>query len=179
MSQSFSDSIIQAVHCQGRQYPECNCQLFSLWINPKENSRPRSAQTGFSPAADRWISIYEAKKTKTLCHKWDSTLMELSAILKNIMKAPIYSCSVLVFLHHLVIPIDNIKFMWQQWMETWLNQHILKKIFLKIHPNVRYIWMETHLICKCGWDGYLPCPAVLLICTRDSDGPTSENLPFL
>lgn len=63
-SQSFSDSIIQAVHCRGRRYPECNCQLFSLWINPKENSRPRSAQTGYSPTADRWISINEAIKQK-------------------------------------------------------------------------------------------------------------------
>lgn len=37
-SQSLSDSIIQAAHCRGRRHPECNCQLFSLWIKPKETA---------------------------------------------------------------------------------------------------------------------------------------------
>lgn len=108
-SQSFSDSIIQAVHCQVRRYPECNCQLFSLWIKPKENSRPRSAQTGFSPRADRPISIYEDMKQKTL-----SVVNEIARLIippscgvsshsQKFMKAPIYSSNCWVFVANLSI----------------------------------------------------------------------------
>lgn len=70
-AKSLCDTDIQTAHCQGRQYPECNCQLFSLWINSKENSGAE-ASTHQLFFCSRQMNLHTWIKKKG-CHKYEST----------------------------------------------------------------------------------------------------------